>query len=475
MSNKSLHELTRRAFLVAAGTGVLATSTGRAQSRGKSPQKPPNVVYLFSDEHRWHSMSFTELPKVQTPHMARLAAEGTQSTQCISNYPVCSPYRAMLLTGRWPYETGIVDNNLPLRTDEVTLGKAFQSAGYRTGYIGKWHLVGTRAEPFGFDESLIWDKTNVHWDESEYYPASGNPVTPKGYNATLMTDQALDFMEANKSKPFNLVVSWNPPHASFVDPPEEKKALYPQGSLPYRPNWQATPKASDLTDLSEETKIFKENSWPHYEGYHAHISAIDDELGRVLAKLEELGIEDNTILVYTSDHGSMFGSQGLGGKRQPYEESIRVPFLIRWPGRVRAKKKMNALFGTIDIMPTICALAGIGVPQSCRGFDFSGHFLGSGGPNPESQFIMHLRKENASGKQNHPAPIFRGVRTKRHTYVITDKGKRALYDNRNDPYQMENIVKSRESRRIREACEAMTLAWLNKAADPFVVPKSDLV
>ncbi len=461
MTNRPPCDLTRRAFLVAAGTGVLATSA-RAET-GASPKRQPNVIYLFSDEHRWQSMSFTELPQLKTPNLAQLAAESTEFTHCISNYPVCSPYRGILLTGRWPQETGVVDNNLPLSQNEQTVGKVFQSAGWRTGYIGKWHLGGTRAEPFGFDHSLIWEKTNTHWDTSEFYPSDNKPVKPNGYNATLMTDQALAFIEENRARPFCLFVSLNPPHANFTDAPEAKKALYPEGSLPRRPNWREAKGPASTPDA----KFFSNNGWPYYEGYHAHIGAIDDEVGRVIKKLEELGMENDTILVYTSDHGSMFGSQGVGGKRQPYEESIRVPFFVRWPGRIEAKKKVDNLFGTIDVVPTLCALAGVHAPSKCRGLDFSGHLLGTVGPAPKSQFIMHIAKANASGNESHPAPLFRGVRTKRHTYFVTDKGDGSLFDNKKDPYQMKNEFVSAGARIVRDKCEKLTRAWMTSANDTF--------
>ncbi|NUM55406.1 MAG: sulfatase [Candidatus Hydrogenedentes bacterium] len=461
MTTSALNDITRRAFLVSAGAGVV--SAAAHAKTVAAPKRQPNVVYVFSDEHRWQSMSFTELPQVITPNMAQLAEESAEFTNCISNYPVCSPYRGILLTGRWPQETGVVDNNIPLSPNEQTVGKSFRNGGWRTGYIGKWHLGGTRAEPFGFDHSLIWEKTNIHWDTSEYYPSGSAPVTPKGYNATLMTDQALEFMEGNTANPFCLFVSLNPPHANFTDAPEGKKALYPEGALPRRPNWQDGRPA----DASPEAKFFSNNGWPYYEGYHAHISAIDDELGRIMKKLEELGIEENTILVYTSDHGSMFGSHGVGGKRQPFEESIRVPFLVRWPGRIEAKKKVDSLFGTIDIVPTLCALAGAKAPRRCSGQDYSDHLVGGGGPDPKSQFIMHIAKGNASGKETHPAPLFRGIRTKKHTYFMTSKGKGSLFDNAKDPYQLADLFGTADSRSVREKCEKVTRAWLKSVNDSF--------
>lgn len=146
---------------------------------------------------------------MKTPTMDRMAAEGFSFSQCVSNYPVCSPYRAIVMTGRWPWQSsrGKADNSIPLAPESATIGKAFQAAGYRTGYIGKWHLGGTRAEAFGFDTSLIWEHTTNHFDAAEYHPAGGEPVKPKGYNATRMTNQALDFIGENKSRPFFLMLS----------------------------------------------------------------------------------------------------------------------------------------------------------------------------------------------------------------------------------------------------------------------------
>lgn len=452
--------LSRRAFL---GTAAGALVTGANAAPAKRARRRPNVIFAFSDEHRWQSMSFTEMPAVHTPNMARMAADGAQVTHCISNYPVCSPYRAMLMTGRWPYQQGVIDNGLPLSAAEPTLGRTFQAAGYRTGYIGKWHLVGERAEPFGFDLSLIWNNTNVHWDQSTYYPANGDPVTPKGYNATLMTDQALEFIEEQRQRPFFLMLSWNPPHANFTDAPPEKKALYPDGSLPRRPNFKERPLTGTPAD-----RFFSRNSSPEYEGYHAHISAIDEELGRLTAKLDELDLSENTILIYTSDHGSMFGSHGVGGKRQPYEESIRVPLLIRCPGAIPAGRQAEGLFGTIDLFPTLCGLADMDAPRHCEGIDFSARVFGRRGPQPRSQFIMHIEKKNASGGVNHPAPIFRGIRTERHMYASFPEGGGLLFDLQDDPHQLDNLYGRPAMKRTQQKLAAMLRKWLEEAHDPFV-------
>ena len=455
--------ISRRAFF----KGTAAALAGAASRSHAAPGRKPNVVYLFSDEHRWQSLSFTEMPDVRTPHMASLAKQGVSFNYCISNYPVCSPHRAMLMTGRWPYQQGVIDNGIALSPEETTLGKVFKAAGYDTAYIGKWHLGGVRAEPFGFDTSLIWTDDNTHWDKSKYHPRGGGPVQPKGYNATLMTDQAIAFIEERRERPFFLMVSWNPPHSNFLDAPSGKKTLYPEGSLPWRKNVPAA-----TTTSSAEPAVWDQNSWPYYQGYHAHISAIDGELGRILARLDALGLGDDTILVYSSDHGSMMGSHGVGGKRQPFEESIRVPFLVRWPGIVPHGKSVDALFGAIDIMPTLCGLAGIPIPSTCVGRDFSPSLRGKKGPEPEAQLLMHISKKNASGGETHPAPLFRGLRTRRHTFAVRPDGPWCLFDNKEDPYQMKNLMDDPSTRALRDRLAAMLRQRLDEAHDPFTLPNA---
>lgn len=425
----------------------------------------PNVVFVFADEHRYQSMGHTEMPAVKTPTMDRMAAEGFSFTQCVSNYPVCSPYRAIVMTGRWPWQTGIIDNSIPLAPESPTIGKAFQAAGYRTGYIGKWHLGGTRAEAYGFDTSLIWEHTTNHFDAAEYYPADGPPVKPKGYNATRMTDQALDFITENKARPFFLMLSLDPPHSKFTDAPPEKLALYPAGSLPFRPNYEAPPSTGE--------SIFTSNGSPHYEGYHAHISAVDDELNRILEQLNAEGLAKDTIVVYSSDHGSMHGSHGVGSKRQPFEESLRIPLIIFGPGRVPAGLSSPALFAAIDMVPTLCGLAGITPPEGCMGEAYSGVLRGEAAPPRDAQFIMHIAKSNASGGDNHPAPLFRGLRTDRYTYAVGEDAPMYLFDNVADPFQMNNLIADPEYAPLRRELRERLVDWLRRAEDPFVPPRGD--
>ncbi len=278
---------------------LLALSCG---GEPETPTVPPNVVYIQSDTHRWGAMSFTQTPQVQTPNMAKLASEGVSLDRYYINLPICTPYRAIMMTGRWPYQQGLMANHMSLgeRVDmpvgqkaRGTIAWSFKDNGYKTGHFGKWHLGGLDARPFGFDKSIVWGGTNNHRECR--YSVDGAPYADwTGLsNSTATTEQALDWI-ANQTEPFFAVISLNPPHGPFHDAPDAKKTLYPdEAALPFHP--------------LDETRNFDQ-----HRDYHALISGLDDDLGMVMSRLDELGLSDNTILIYTSDHGGMTGIDGVG-------------------------------------------------------------------------------------------------------------------------------------------------------------------
>ncbi|MCZ6671748.1 MAG: sulfatase-like hydrolase/transferase, partial [Verrucomicrobia bacterium] len=360
----------------------------------------------MSDTHRWGAMSFTQTPAVQTPNLETLAQQGISFSRYYVNLPICTPYRAILMTGRWPYQQGLMANHMSLaeRVDlpaneqtNGTLSWVFKHAGYTTALIGKWHLGGRDARPFGFETSIVWGGTNNH-RRSVYNINDGPTVQWKGQsNATAMTTQALDWIDEVRGagKPFFLVLSLNPPHGPFGDALEEKQALYPdEAALPFHP----------LDDI---------RNWESHRDYHALISNVDDQVGRVMARLDELGLSEDTLLIYTSDHGGMTGIDGVGygQKRHPNDESTRVPFLVRWPGHVPAGNSRQTLFSTIDVFPTLARVVGLqerlvksNTPEaeasltyleSLPGVDLSEALLNeNGGPEPRSVFLMHPSNMN---------------------------------------------------------------------------------
>ena len=453
---------TRREVL--SGLAVAGAMTARAQVARR-----PNLLFVFSDQHRACSMPGEPFNDAAAPALEALASQGTTFSHCISNYPVCSPYRGILMTGRWPYQTGVIDNSYPLRPSEYSLGEAFRDAGYRTGYVGKWHLDARGAEGHalkpegdsrhGFDDWRAWYNTNPHFDRSHTYdPHSGKQQVPRGYNATLMTDDAIRFIERNREAQWMLVLSLNPPHPPFQDAPPELMKKYPPGDLQLRPNTVERVTRS----LGGRGRSVRGD----LAGYNAHIEAVDREMARLVLCLEENGIADDTIIVYTSDHGEMLGAQNRTGKRLPHEESCRVPFIVRSPG-APAGLKSDVLLGAIDIFPTLCGIAGIPVPDSCEGRDLSAAARGQPVDGPEHQFLMHVEKSNASGGVNHTSPLFRGIRTARYTYACGEIGRWCLYDNQEDPYQRHNLADDSGRAGVMDELDGEVLDYLRRARDRY--------
>ena len=430
--------------------------------------KPPNVLYVFSDEHRACSLPGEPLNEAVAPNLSAFARESFSFRNCISNYPVCSPYRGILLTGRWPYQTGIIDNDLPLQTTELSIGETFRRSGYYTGYIGKWHLssddeifIPEGPHRQGFQDWHVWARTNPHFDKSfTFDPNTGRKLQPKGYNCTLMTDMALEFIREPRQKPWMLMLSWNPPHPPFNDAPPQEMKRYSPHTLKLRPNVKLGAAHGAALESTEKLQH-------SLAGYYGHITAVDAEFGRIVRCLEETGQAKNTIVIYTSDHGEMMGSHGYMGKRLPHEESCKVPFFIRYPGIVPAGRSSEILFSTVDIYPSLCGLAGISVPSHCVGRDLSAAIRGQQVAKPESVFLMHIQKKNATGGEENPAPLFRGVRTSRHTYAIANDGRWCLYDNAEDPYQVRNLIGDGGRSRLCRELDGLLLDWMRKASDPF--------
>ena len=452
---------TRREVLGGLGAGALSA---QAQSARK-----PNLLFVFSDQHRACSMPGEPYNDAAAPAIESLASQGVTFSHCVSNYPVCSPYRGILMTGRWPYQTGVIDNAHALPRSEYSLGEAFRDAGYRTGYVGKWHLDARGAEGYalkpegearhGFDEWRAWYNTNPHFDRSHTYdPRSGRQLVPKGYNATLMTDDAISFIERNRERPWMLVLSLNPPHPPFGDAPPDLLRKYTPKDLQLRPNTveavtrgvggRGRPVRADLA------------------GYNAHIEGVDREIARLLECLDQNGLKEDTIFVYTSDHGEMLGAHNRTGKRLPHEESCRVPFVVRGP-MAGGGRKTDVLLGAIDIFPTLCGLAGIPVPTSCVGHDLSNAARGESVDGPEHQFLMHIAKSHASGGVNHPAPVFRGLRTTRYTYACGEIGRWCLYDNQEDPFQKRNLADDPDRSKLMSDLDGEVLRYLRQAQDRY--------
>ena len=471
--------MNRREFVKRGAVASTAAALPLSAAAAQTPSgKRPNVLYLFSDQHRALSLPGEAFNQAMCPAIDRFRHDNLSMDQCISNYPLCTPHRAILVSGQYSHQTGIIHNQLTLEPKFPGLGDTFQKAGYKTGYVGKWHLYqgeGLFVPPgpyrFGFEDWHVWANTNKHYDGITFNPVTGEKVTVPGYQPTGMTDQALEFLNRQKgaAKPWLLVVSWNPPHPPYNPPPADMN-LYDRAGLKLRPNVRLSTPADKLPRPYPELASI-DTLREAEQGYYGGISAIDKEFARLLKALDDNGMTDDTIVVYTSDHGDMMGSHGHMEKQMPHEESCRVPFIVRLPGKKAAAHSSDALFASVDIYPTLCGLAGIAVPTHCSGRDYSAMMRGDASfKAPEMVFLMNER--GSPDRMETDTPSYRGVRTRTHTYAVQLDGRWILYDNAADPYQMKNLVKDPANKAMIEKFDAALIAWSKSTGDPFPYDKA---
>ena len=342
----------------------------------------PNILFVFGDQWRQQATGYTGDPNVKTPNIDALSKESVNFTHALAGSPVCSPYRASLLTGQRPLTHGVFVNDVYLQTHVPSIAQAFSAAGYDTAYIGKWHVDGHGRSNYippdrrlGFDYWKVLECTHDYNHSPYYADDSDRKLYWNGYDAIAQTHDAETYIRNNAGeKPFLLMLSWGPPHSPYDTAPEEYQRLYNEDAIELRPNVP-----DELTSQSRK--------W--LAGYYAHCSALDACLGDLVKTLKESGIENETILVFTSDHGDMLGSQGQIKKQRPWDESIRVPFLLRYPGLPGWRpNETDALIDAQDIMPTLLGLCGIPIPESVEGLDFSRHIAGDSDPSDGTALIM---------------------------------------------------------------------------------------
>jgi arylsulfatase A-like enzyme len=442
--------MTRRQFVAASAALVVGN-------------RRPNVLLVIADEWRAQATSWNGDGNVATPVLDRLASESVSFDAAVSNLPVCCPARASMMTGQYPLTHGVFINDVELKPNGETLGQTFKTAGYRTGFIGKWHLHGSpdgnygrRLTPvppdkrFGFDYWKACECTH-DYNHSLYY--EGDDTTPKywsGYDALSQTEDAAAFIQhsAKEREPFFLCLSLGPPHFPLNTAPEEFRERYRTRAVTLRPNVPQDKQPEAVKDL---------------RGYYSHMAALDVCFARLLHSLEQSGIADDTIVVFLSDHGDMMLSQGLTTKLHPWDESIRVPLLIRYPRLLGRKgSRRTTPFNMPDLMPTLLTLAGLPIPDSVEGSD-------------------RMRGESSASLLMLPVPItealrygfaeYRGLRSERYTYIRSIGGPWLLYDNQKDPYQMHNLI---AANKLRSDLDRQLDAELRRRKDEFLPAKAYL-
>lgn len=437
-------------------------------AKKRMPQ--PNVIFVFADQWRAQDLGYAGNSQVYTPTIDQLSEESVVFENAVSGCPVCCPYRASLMTGQYSLTHGVFYNDKPLNPDAVSLGKIFKNAGYETAYIGKWHLNGHQPgeETFearlkyipkerrqGFDFWQVLECTHDYNNSFYYEGDSPERKTWPEYDALAQTKSAVKYIaeKSKEEKPFLLVLSWGPPHAPYNTAPEKYREMFSPENIRLRPNVPENLKEKAQKDIA---------------GYYAHIAALDDCMKMLLDEIRNSGIEENTIFVFTSDHGDMLYSHGNQKKQQPWDESIRVPFLLKYPEKFGHQKKLiQTPINTPDILPTLLSLSGIEIPETVEGNDYSKVISGEE-TNPVEAVLIQCPVPFHQWNYSRGGREYRGVRTARYTYVRDLNGPWLLYDNLIDPYQMSNLVGTDEYTFIQSDLEQQLQNLLRKTNDSFL-------
>ncbi|TLX76463.1 sulfatase [Labilibacter sediminis] len=433
----------------------------------KKNEKRPNVVFIFADQYRRASMGFLNEDPVVTPNIDKLAQEGVFFSKAVSNHPLCSPYRGMLMTGQYPLSNGVISNchsgrnqygNF-IKKDAVCLSDVLTQNGYNAGFIGKWHLDGPKPE-LGSNIN-IWDSwtpfDHRHGFDFWYaYGCSNNHLNPHYWTTHAKEDEkhyieqwsseheadiVIRYIEnkgdslRNSAKPFALIWAPNPPHAPYDLYPDKYKEHYNGKTIEDVLNRPNVRYKNDTTFKAGDPYV--ESNIHHAINYFAMVNGVDEQIGRVIEKLKQEGLYDNTIIIFSSDHGEMMGSHGLMQKNIWFKESYEIPFIVHWPQKIEPKTD-DLLISVPDYMPTILGLVGLEdkIPESVEGNDYSGVLWGRDVERPSLQLYFGTTPD-----KKHLG--LRGFRNHQYTFAVNKLSEREkiyfLYDDVNDPYQMNNI------------------------------------
>jgi len=430
------------------------------------------VVIVFTDQQRWDTLGVNGSPMGLTPNLDRLARQGARFLLPITNQPVCAPARACLLTGQYATTHGVWRNGLGLTGREQTLATCFGAAGYQTAYVGKWHLAprecGRGPVPAEYRGGFadFWEAANVLEHVSQpyqtvLYDAAGDEVRPAGYRVDALTDRALHFLRhaRREQDPFFLMISYlEPHHQNDID-----RYVAPEG---YAERYADPFVPPDLRPLP--------GNWQtQLPGYYGCIRSIDENLGRLVAALEELGLAENTLVAFTADHGCHFRTRNAEYKRSCHDSSLRIP-LVLWGGELSRRQVVPEPVGLVDLAPTLLEAAGLPVPETMQGRSLLPLIRREPVEWPEEVFV-----------QISEAGTGRALRSERWTYGVFAPGGEGrtgprserylesyLYDNFADPAQHVNLLGRAAYREVAAGLRARLLERMRAAGEPLpeIVP-----
>lgn len=460
----------------------------------------PNILIIYPDQMRYDAMGCAGNPVIKTPQIDRLAREGVHFTEAYTSYPICCPFRASVLTGKYAQGHGMVQNHFPLRGDQTFLAEILRDTGYRTGYVGKWHLEGGPKpgfvppdRRFGFEHFVGFNRGHDYLS-SVYFDDNGQAYHSARYEPDYQTDQFLDFIEgaakAEDGRPFFGYVSYGPPHFP-MDVPDYLRHIYRPDEVPLPPGVPnpelqqrvqrqrndvycgGDPRSGHKSHAAYDTKPVGE---PETEAeirqfvaeYYGMIHNIDWNLGRILNKLDSLGISDNTMIVFFSDHGDMLGQHGsfCGIKNQAYRAAMHVPLIIRYPARVAPQKTEAMVDVGVDMMPTLLDMCALDAPEGIHGKSYLPVLDGKTGEHRDA--IWYQVFTQTGGNPHEFAPFAeRGIRTKDWLYM-RHKGERImLFDERADYHEQNNLVDDPQHAALMDTFDARLAEHMKATGDDW--------
>ena len=426
--------------------------------------KPRNVVFILADDHRYDAMSFLGHQFAETPHMDQMAKQGVHLKNAFVTTSLCSPSRASILTGLYTFRHRVIDNQRAVPEGTQFFPQYLQKAGYKTGYVGKWHMGGHSDKPRpGFDYWVSFRGQGHYLPPGPKYTinVNGENVPQDGYITPLLTNYAIDFLEqTDRDQPFCLYLSHKAVHANFT--PEEK---YDQkfADKPFkRPASETKVEKNELN--RPRWLLDQRNSWhgvdfpyhsdlnieQYYKRYCEALCSVDDSVGAVMDQLKKMGIHDETLVIYMGDNGFMFGEHGLIDKRVAYETSIRVPMLAQCPELFSGGETIDKMVANIDIAPTIMEAMGLQKPPHMDGESFLQ--LAQGEDVPWREYFLYAYYWEKNFPQS---PTVFSLRSDKYKYTSyyglwdTDE----FFDIQADPGEQNNLIRSSQHNKVRKQME----------------------
>jgi len=442
---------TKLAIYLFLGIFFLITSISPlyADEKKHAAEKKPNIVFILTDDHRWNALGIMGHPFVETPHMDSLAREGILFENAFVTTSLCSPSRASFLTGQYASTHGVRNNFSRWDSKKnITFLQHLKGAGYDTAFIGKWHMPGKGLPQLpGVDLFVSFTRKDGQGDYFNCPIYVNHKLMPnrKAYITEELTDYAIDFVQAKRNTPFCLYLSHKAVHHDWK-PPEHLKGRY---------------KEADLSHLAPESD--KYNTWTGlnwlegtmgnmhavYKRYHECLASVDEQLGRLLDVLEQNGLLDNTVIVYAGDNGYMWGEHRMYAKHYPYEESIRIPYIVRAPGRIIPDpgRRAGQMVLNIDLAPTLMEIAGIPIPGAMQGESFLNILQGQNAPG-RSAWVYELFRDFPFGGR---VPPHKALRTERYKYILWECCREPeIYDLQKDPRELKNLFPTTDGPSLSE-------------------------